>query len=57
MPVIEEQFARLSGNRYFTMLDLRMGYHLIEIEEVSKKYIAFMTSEGHYEYNRKHRTC
>lgn len=52
MPIIDEQFAQLSGNKYFTTLDLRMGYHQIEVEESSKKFTAFVTTEGHYEYNR-----
>ncbi|XP_037932572.1 uncharacterized protein K02A2.6-like [Teleopsis dalmanni] len=52
MPNMEEQFAQLSGNRFFTTLDLRMGYHQIEIEESSKQYTAFVTTDGHFEYNR-----
>lgn len=52
MPVLDEQIAQLAGNRYFTTLDLRMGYHQIEVEEESKKFTAFVTSDGHYEFNR-----
>lgn len=29
-----------------------MGYHQLEIEESSKHYTAFVTTDGHYEYNR-----
>ncbi|XP_036339767.1 uncharacterized protein K02A2.6-like [Rhagoletis pomonella] len=52
MPIMEEQFSQLSGNIYFTTLDLRTGYHQIEIDENSKKFTAFVTTDGHYEYNR-----
>lgn len=52
MPVLEEQFAQLARNRIFTTLDLKMGYHQLEIDEPSKKYTAFVTTDGHYEYNR-----
>ncbi|XP_054746637.1 uncharacterized protein LOC129251298 [Anastrepha obliqua] len=52
MPIMEEQFAQLAGNNFFTTLDLRTGYHQIEIDESSKKYTAFVTTDDHYEYNR-----
>ncbi|XP_065358763.1 uncharacterized protein LOC135952674 [Calliphora vicina] len=52
MPNLEEQFAQLAGNEYFTSLDLRMGYHQIKMDESSKQYTAFVTMQGHYEYNR-----
>ncbi|XP_054729235.1 uncharacterized protein LOC129238219 [Anastrepha obliqua] len=52
MPIIDELFAQLSGNNFFTTLDFKMGYHQIEVSECSKRYTAFVTTEGHYEYNR-----
>lgn len=52
MPNLEEQFAQLAGNKYFTTLDLKMGYHQIKMDESSKKYTSFMTTHGRYEYNR-----
>lgn len=52
MPILEEMFARLANNKYFTTLDFNMGYHQIEVDESSKQYTAFVTQEGHYEYNR-----
>lgn len=52
MPVMEEQYAKLSGNKFYTTLDLRTGYHQVEIDENSKQYTAFVTTDGHYEYNR-----
>jgi len=29
-----------------------MGYHQVEVCESSKQFTAFLTSDGHYEYNR-----
>lgn len=52
MPVVEEQLAVLAGNKIFTSLDLVAGYHQIPVAEASKKYTAFITNDGHYEFNR-----
>jgi len=52
MPNLEEQFAQIAGNTYFSQLDLRMEYHEVEVCESSKQFTAFVTSDGHYEYNR-----
>lgn len=52
MPLIEDQVDSLSGQKYFTTLDLASGYHQIPIAENSKHLTAFVTQDGHYEYNR-----
>lgn len=52
MPLVEEQLAVLAGNTIFTSLDLVAGYHQILIAESSKLYTAFVTNDGHYEFNR-----
>lgn len=52
MPLIEDQVDNLSGQEYFTTLDLASGYHQIPIAESSKHLTAFVTQDGHYEYNR-----
>ncbi|XP_075154203.1 uncharacterized protein LOC142227602 [Haematobia irritans] len=52
MPIIEDIMAQLAGSKYFTTLDMKMGYHQIEVEESSKALTAFITQEGHYEFNR-----
>lgn len=52
MPLVEEQLAVLAGNTIFSSLDLVSGYHQIPIAESSKLYTAFVTNDGHYEFNR-----
>lgn len=52
MPLIEDQIDNLSGQKCFTTLDLASGYHQIPIAESSKHLTAFVTQDGHYEYNR-----
>lgn len=50
MPVIEELMAKLAGNRFFTALDLMSGYYQIPVQPDSRKYTAFDTHEGHFEF-------
>lgn len=52
MPLIDDQIDSLSGQRYFTTLDLASGYHQIPIAENCKHMTAFITPDGHFEYNR-----
>ncbi|CAK1593412.1 unnamed protein product [Parnassius mnemosyne] len=52
MPLIEDQIDNLQGQRYFTTLDLTQGYHQIPMSEDSKHLTAFVTPDGHFEYNR-----
>ncbi|CAF4081208.1 unnamed protein product, partial [Rotaria magnacalcarata] len=50
-PSAEELIYRLSGHSYFTKLDLRSGYFQIPIVESDKEKTAFVTPDGHYEFN------
>lgn len=52
LPLIEDQLERVAGNGVFTTLDLRSGYHQINMERESRKYTAFVTPDGHYQYTR-----
>ena len=53
LPRIDEILESLSGNRYFSVLDMKSGYHQIEIEESHKERTAFTVGPlGFYEYNR-----
>lgn len=50
-PSSEELIYRLSGHSYFTKLDLKSGYFQIPIAEADKEKTAFVTPDGHYEFN------
>lgn len=52
MPVVEELLAKLAGNTHFTTLDLMSGYYQIPVAQESRKYTAFHTHDGHYEFAR-----
>lgn len=52
MPLIDDQIDSLSGQVFFTSLDLASGYHQVPVAEDSKHLTAFVTPDGHYEYNR-----
>lgn len=49
-PVIDDQIDQLYGKKIFTKLDLRDGFHQIEIHPDDTKYFAFATPYGQYEY-------
>ena len=53
LPRLEETLDYLSGSKYFTVLDMRSGYHQIEVSDEHKCRTAFSVgSLGLYEYNR-----
>lgn len=52
LPRIDDILDQLGRAKYFSTLDLMSGFHQIEIEENSKKFTAFSTANGHYEFNR-----
>jgi hypothetical protein len=52
LPLIHDQIDQLSEAKYFTTLDMKSGFHQMEIEEESKHITAFITPDGLYEYNR-----
>lgn len=52
MPNMDELISSLAGHKFFTKLDMMMGYHQIELEENSKRLTAFVTHNAHYEFNR-----
>lgn len=49
-PIIEDQLDQLYGKEIFTKLDLRDGFHQINIHLEDTKYFAFATLQGQYEY-------
>ena len=53
LPRIEEILESLSGNKYFSVLDMKSGYHQVEIAEEHKERTAFTVgSLGFFEFNR-----
>jgi transposase InsO family protein len=53
LPRIEEILDALGGNTYFTVLDMKSGYHQVELEEDHKQRTAFTVGPlGFFEYNR-----
>ncbi|GBG64149.1 hypothetical protein CBR_g40848 [Chara braunii] len=50
MPRSDELFDRLAGNRFFTKIDLRSGYHQILVAAADQPKTAFRSRFGHYEF-------
>ena len=51
IPKIESLLARLEGWKYFSILDLRRGYHHIGLSKQSKPLTAFTTHSGKFQWN------
>lgn len=53
LPRVEELLDCLSGNKFFSTIDLKSGYHQVEIYEDHKERTAFCVGPlGFYEFNR-----
>ncbi|EFA05054.2 Retrovirus-related Pol polyprotein from transposon 297-like Protein [Tribolium castaneum] len=52
LPHIQDQINSLCYAKFFTTLDMKSGFYQMEIEEESKHITAFITPDGHYEFNR-----
>ena len=53
LPKIDELYAKLQGNKYFSTLDLRSGYYHIGLSNSAKPKTAFVISGmGKYQLNR-----
>ena len=52
MPRIQDILDSLSGCSFFTLVDLKAGYHQIPVDEESIPITAFVTHQGLYEYTR-----
>lgn len=52
LPHQADALAALGGNTFFSTMDLTSGYYNIEVHEDDKRYTAFTSPFGLYEYNR-----
>ena len=50
MPKVEDIFLKLNGTKYFTILDLRAGYHHIPLDKPSIMKTAFNLPFRKYKY-------
>ena len=52
MPRIDDILDRLSGSKFFSVLDLTSGYWQIEIEKGSRPITSFSTCDAHFQFTR-----
>ncbi len=52
IPTIEDLLYQLNGSTVFTKLDLRWGFHQIELDTESRNITTFVTHRGIYRYKR-----
>ena len=52
MPTVEELIHDLNGTNVFSKLDLRSGYHQLELQESSRYITCFSTHLGIFRYKR-----
>lgn len=52
MPQIEDILDHLGKSVYFTTLDLKSGFHQIEMDPKHREKTAFSTDKGHFEFSR-----
>jgi len=52
IPDNQTLFSHLSEARMFSAIDISSAYYQCELEENAKRYTAFSTRRGHYEFNR-----
>ena len=52
LPIIDDILDQLGKAKFFSAFDLSAGFLQIPMKEEDKRYTAFSTSQGHFEYNR-----
>ena len=52
MPTVDEVLESLNGSTVFSKLDLRLGFHQIELDEDSRDITTFATHDGLFRYKR-----
>ena len=51
MPRIDDTLEQLSGNRFFSTMDLKCGFWQVPLREADKPKTSFVTPFGQYQYN------
>jgi len=51
LPRVDDILDTLAASRYYTKMDLKSGFYQIPLAENSKRYTAFSTPNGSYEFN------
>jgi len=52
VPDTHSCFDALAGSKWFTVLDQRVGYHQIQVQEEDKDKTAFITRRGMFRFER-----
>ena len=50
--LIDDNIDQLKNKKYFSILDLKDGFHYVKMHEASIKFTSFVTPLGQYEYLR-----
>ena len=50
LPQIDNLFDQMRGEKVFSKIELRFGYHWVRIKDEDIHKIAFRTRYGHYEF-------
>ena len=51
-PTVDETLQQLNGSSVFTKIDLRAGFHQIQLTEEARNYTVFATPDGLFRYKR-----
>ena len=52
IPTVDDVLYQLNGSKVFSKLDLKWGFHQIELEQQSRVITTFITHKGLYRYKR-----
>lgn len=50
LPRINDLFNQLQGSRYYSKIDLSLGYHQLRVQEEDIPKTTFRTCYGHYKF-------
>jgi len=52
IPKVDDLFAKVSGGKTFSKLDMLQAYQQIPLDKNSRKYVVINTHRGLFQYNR-----